>query len=173
MGYTENEKSLERARIFLDAMVQHKGIRLEWRVTNSARTVYMIHQAFHIAKLLTKKGDKRFIEYAALKDAYYIKKYEGKVVAEPKDQPAELLVQRTLATVTVPDVTDTLGIIGAAVAHKAGKLFFPDAIKEHIELEKLYKWAQGRGYHIIVSSNGLTLTQEDPEDLAWKPHESL
>lgn len=169
MGYTLNEKSLERARVFLDAMIRNKGERLEWRVQNSARTVYMIHQAFHIANNFLKKGDRRYAHYAALKDAYYIKKYDGKIVAEPKDIPAEVKVYRTLATVTVPDAANTLEIIGAAIAHKADKMFFPDASVEHLELERLYNWAQAKEYFIIIGEAGLTLTKEDPEDLAWKP----
>ncbi len=84
-------------------------------------------------------------DYAKIVSRFLIRAKPHVVSCELRDQ----LAQPTgLGYISIPDVSDTLGIIGATIKHKAPALLFPDANKHTIELGRLIAWAEKNGYRV-------------------------
>jgi hypothetical protein len=130
------------------------------------KLAYSLHEALRAVGVYPE-----FQDYTKLRDKYHIRLRAGKVIAELKGKQVVALVVEQLSKMVVKDITDALGIVGAATMHKAAEFYFPDAKLTHEDLISLYNWAEPVGYHIINSEEaGITLTKNHPGEMAWTPN---
>jgi hypothetical protein len=173
MGYSKSPRAVFKVRNHLNEMVQSET-KLEWADENPTKLAYRINDGFAAAKHLAfdreGKPVEPFATYARLKAKFIIKIEGKKVIAEPRDIMPLDTIRAGMARMVLHDLSDVLEVVGAALMHKAPEMFFPDADDfTPEELSQLYAWASKNEYFIIPSDDGVTLTQNDPGDLAWKP----
>lgn len=177
MGYSKSPRAVQRVRNHLDEMVRSSE-RLEWVDEDPSKLAYRINDGIAAAKSNALTRDKQpvepYVTYARLKAKFIIKIDGNKVIAEPRDIMPLEAVRAGMGKMVLHELNDVLEIVGAAIKHKAPEMFFPDAddLNESEDLPQLYAWASKNNYYIIPSEDGVTLTQTDPGDLAWKPGES-
>lgn len=166
MGYAKGVKAVEKVRRHLEELTQTEG-RVEWRATDASKTAYHIRQGFAVSEKLAPTEP--YATFARLKERFVIRVRGDKVIAEPRTSAPSEIKQGMLA-MTLPENMDVMEIIGAAVQHKAQKMFFPqDATLEESDLLALFRWSNNNDYYIVVAEVGITLTKEDVGDLAWQP----
>lgn len=174
MGYSNSPRAVQKVRKYLDEMLKEDA-QIEWLDSNPAKLAYRINDGLHAAKVNAVDRDKRPVEpyasYSRLKAKFIIRVGEGRVIAEPRDVVPLQTVRAGMSRVTLHELSDVMELVGAAVKHKAPEMFFPDADPEQVNLSQLYAWASRNGYFIIPSDDGITLTQNDPGDIAWTPEE--
>jgi hypothetical protein len=172
MGYSKSPRAVHRVVKYLDDMLREDA-QIEWVSTNPAKLAYQLNDGLHAARYLAVDRDKHPVEpyatYSHLKAKFILRVGEGKVIAEPRDVVPLTNVRAGMSRMTIHELSDVLEIVGAAIKHKAPEMFFPDADEKTVDLPQLYAWASRNGYHIIPSDDGITLTQNDPGDLAWVP----
>lgn len=131
------------------------------------KLAYHIHEALKSAAIFPE-----FHEYAQLRDKFIIRIKYNKVIAELRSKPQVglAIIKEQLAKMTIVDISSVLGIVGAAVTHKAADMLFPEARLNEQGLGELYQWSEPAGYYIINhGDNGLTLTRVHPGELNWTP----
>jgi len=165
MGYSKSSKAILRVKDYLDEMVE-KNERLEWELEDNVGIAFKIRQAMAQASTRVNQGDETYAEYARLKSKYLIRTMFGKVIAEPRDVTDVVKAQQTANHMRLSGLGTSLEIVGAAIQHKADEMYFPDAYTN--QASEVYPWAQKNGYYIVVGE-GMTLTKNDPGELAWKP----
>lgn len=172
MGYSKSPRAVQKVHKYLDEMLASETA-IEWVHEDPSKLAYMLNDGIAAARSLALDRERKpvepFITYSRLKAKFIIHIKPGKVVASPRDVIPMETVRAGLSRMTIHTVTDVLEIVGAAIKHGAPEMFFPDADEESTDLPQLYAWASRNGYHIIPSDDGITLTQNDPGDLAWAP----
>lgn len=172
MGYSKSKRAVRKVEPYLVQMVDAQG-EIQFPAEEPSDFAYRLREGIYAAKENALDQQKNpvqpFAQYASLNAKYLIRVKGPMVVCEPRDIVPIARLRVTLGHVNIPEVHDTLGIIGAAITHKAPVMIFPDAKSELIEPRKVYTWAQTNGYFLVLSDAHLTLTKEDPGALAWKP----
>lgn len=162
MVYSKNSQAYTRVKEFLNQMIASTE-RLEWVVEDASKTQYLIQEAITTSGWPGRADQPEFKAIAELRAKYIIRVNgkESKIIAEPRAKTA----LPSFKTMQLDGLSDPLEIIGAALEHNGQKMFFPDGEAT----EELYNWCSGNGYWIVESDIGITLTKQDPGDLAWKP----
>lgn len=172
MAYSRSTKAVDRVVKQLDKLVDANE-DVVWLTADPTKLRYRLHEAFSVIERYPAK----FNSYLGIKDKFVIRVRPNKVVAELRTpevvEDSNLNVEkfnRTISTLLIPDVNTHIAIVGAVIANRAvDELHFPQAFLDDESLAKLFGWTSSNGYH-IVRGNGLTLTKNDPGELAWKPH---
>ena len=154
-------------KILDDMMKAPEGEDIAFLSTNPIKLGYQLHEAFDVADTYPE-----FANYRPLKKLFKVRVRADRVVCERKGKPvdAQAILNEQLSKMTIDTVSDILGIIGAATKHKASELYFPKAVLEADELDKLYKWTSISGYYIINNYDvGITLVKNNPGELAYVP----
>lgn len=132
------------------------------------KLAYSIHEALKSAAIYPE-----FQHYSLLRDKYTIRIRSNKVIAELKSRATVIgigQIKEQMGKMNIVDVNTIMGVIGAAVANKAGEMYFPDAHFTDEGLAELYQWSEPAGYFIIHhGDNGLTLTRVHPGEMNWTP----
>ena len=174
MGYSTSIRAVKKMENYLTQMV-NSSEKITWVTDDPSQLAYRILNAFHAAKYNALNSRKEPVEpyasYARLKSKFTIKTGKGTVIAEPTEIIPFEAIKHGLNRITIPNLSTHLEVIGAALAHKAPEMFFPNVVDED-ELPLIYVWGSKHGYYLIPSDDGLTLTQTDPGELAWNPNES-
>lgn len=172
MGYSKSPRAVHRVVKYLDEMLREDA-QIEWVSEDPSKLAYQLNDGIAAARHLALDREKRPVEpyatYSHLKAKFIIKIASGKVVAEPRDVVPLMNVRAGMSRMTIHELSDVLEIVGAAIKHKAPEMYFPDADSFTADLPQLYAWATRNGYFIIPSDDGITLTQNDPGELAWEP----
>jgi hypothetical protein len=170
MGFSKSPRAVQRVKNYLEDMLR-SDTQIEWVSTDPSKLAYQLHDGLAAARHLAVDRDKKPVEpyatYSRLKAKFILRIAVGKVIAEPRDIVPIESVRAGMNRMVLHELSDVLEIVGAAIAHKALEMFFPDATDTN--LPQLYAWAMRNGYFIIPSDDGLTLTQNDPGDIAWAP----
>jgi hypothetical protein len=169
VSYARSKKAILKVESVLKDLLEATD-DIAFVSTEPQRLAYCIHEALRSAAVYPE-----YTNYAELRNKFVIRVKSNKVLAEIRNrQPVALkIMKEQLSKMTLDEVTDVLGIVGAAVKHKATELHFPLAILSQDDLRTLYNWTVTSGYHIIHHDNaGLTLTKVHPGELAWIPSES-
>lgn len=168
MGYSKHIRAIQRVQPFLDRLVKAQS-RVEWESDHPAEDAYRIREGIHAssARALTNgQPNEPYYSYALLQQKYVIRTAAGRVIAERKDVTPVVALREAHAAMTLPNVKDEMGVVGAAITHEAHRMHFPDA--GECDLEAVYSWAKQNGYYMVVGE-GITLTRDDPGGLGWKP----
>jgi len=175
MGYSKSVKAINKVRAELDQMLGSTQT-ITWKSSNPAKDAFAIREGINVAKQRALDGNSphhaEYLAYASLKAKFIVRAGAGVVEAEPREimlVPAKQVMHKQV----LPNLTSDMEIVGAAITHKTPELFFPDASDEEKDLKVIYAWAQKHGYHLVSSEGGLTLTQTDPGEIAWKPARQL
>jgi len=132
-----------------------------------SKLAYRLHEAFRVARIYPE-----FAHYIPVTEQYLIRARYNRVILERRDKQmlAVKVVQEQLSKMKLDEVTDVLGIVGAAITHKSDEIYFPNAKLEVSDLKTLCNWTNEHGYYIINhDDSGLTLTRQNPGELAWSP----
>lgn len=168
MSYSRNKNALKRVQKILDDMLKApEGEDIAFISTNPLKLSYQLHEAFDVADTYPE-----FANYRPLKKLFKVRVRFDRVVCERKGKPvdAKAILEQQLSKMTIDNVADILGIIGAATKHKATEMYFPKAILTDDDLSKLYKWTSISGYYIINNYDvGITITKNNPGELAYEP----
>ena len=170
MGYSKSIRAVRRVEPILKQLVVAQG-NLEFPSSNSGEDAYYIRDGIKASAhhaIRDNEPNEPYYSYSQLNVKYVFKAAAGKVVAALRDVVTVRALASAHASMSVPDVDDDLSIIGAAITHRAPRMYFPDAGAESVDLHSVYNWARENNYHIVVG-DGITLTQDDPGKLAWKP----
>lgn len=159
MGYSKSKRVIRRVETYLQQMVDARG-QIEFPADDAARFAYELREGINASRHFAATGEEPFISYAKLHPKYVIRTKGTRVICEPRDVILSVKAQ-TLGQVSIPDVVDPLGIIGAAIMHKAPIMIFPDASDETIiDKSKLQTWCEKNSYELIVADNHVTLTRK-------------
>lgn len=158
MGYSKSKKSIRRVQHYLDQMVIAEG-NVEFASAEPTRLIYYIRDGIKAAQHFSEASN-----YARLSAKFVIKAGPGKVICELRDV-LPLMRHQMKSEVSIPDVVDPLGIIGAAIKHHADIMIFPDASHDTI-LDKtpIQNWADKNGYQLIMAIDHITLEKKDGAD---------
>lgn len=166
MPYTRSRGAVQRVEPILRELLTATDDVI-YQSLEPQKLSYQLHEALKSAGIYPE-----YAHYSALRDKFTIRLRAGKVVAEIKHRPLVALkvVTDPHSKMTIPEVNTVLGIVGAAVTHKAGEIYFPDAKLDESNLLTLSGWATPAGYFIINNyDNGVTLTKTDPGVVSWTP----
>jgi hypothetical protein len=162
MGYSKNEASINRVKSLLDQMVAAKT-DLTWPTKDAHMLGYHLREAMTLAQKIGKAP------YDKLKDRFTIRNRGDRVVAELKLVETVQALQQLMSKMELPELHTVVEIVGAAIAHDAGRIYFPDAVLMDEDKKDLYGWTSKHGYHLIVAEVGVTITKDDPGEAAWTP----
>ena len=150
MGYVTTQSAILRVKPILDEMVQAEK-DCSWP-SDDPRLAYRIREAIAASKRLGIK------EYAELSGKYIIRSAHGRTIAELRNKLALELLMDSTARMTLREVISLSAVVGAAIKHKAREMFFPDAVLEQEDIDKLTKWATSVGYELLNhEEEGVTL----------------
>lgn len=169
MPYARSRKAILRVESILRELLAAED-DIVYQSLEPQKLSYHIHEALKSAAVYPE-----YAHYAPLRDKFTIRLRAGKVVAELKHKQLVALkvVREQLSKMTVPEVNTVLGIVGAAVTHKASEMYFPDAQLDDSNLRTLENWATPAGYFIVNNyDKGVTLTKVNPGEMAWQPSEN-
>lgn len=152
MGYSKKINPLFREYL---AQLESANSPVEWIAAEPSKFAYKLREALN--------------SNPKLKARFIVKVLPGRVRAEPRYELdiANSGIEKH-SKMVLGDVTDIYEIVGAAIKHKGTELYFPNAELDTDDLTKLYSWAVANKY-FIVSGEGITLTAENPGEIAWKP----
>lgn len=162
MGYSKNEAAITRVKSLLDQMVASKT-DLTWPTKDAHMLGYHLREAMTLAKKIGRSP------YDLLKDRWTIRNRGDRVVAELKEIESVQALQTLMSKMELPELHTVVEIVGAAIAHEAGQIYFPDAVLDEKQAHELYNWTSKNGYHLIVAEVGVTITKNDPGEAAWTP----
>lgn len=172
MGYSKSKRAIRRVEPYLEQMVAAEG-EISFPAEEPSDFAYRLREGIkastHFALDERKQPIEPYADYAGLSAKYLIRVKGPLVVCEPRDVVPIARLRSSLAQVSIPDVSETLGIIGAAITHKAPSMVFPQANAQTVKADRLFVWAQANGYFLVVGDNHVTLTKQDPGELAWNP----
>lgn len=172
MGYSKSKRAVRKVEPYLVQMVDAQG-EIQFPAEEPSDFAYRLREGISASKEHALDQNKNPIEpfarYASLQAKYLIRVKGSMVVCEPRDIVPVARLRATLGHVNIPDVHDTLGIIGAAITHKAPVMIFPDYKSDIVDPRRIHAWAQSNGYFLVLSDAHLTLTKENPGELAWQP----
>lgn len=166
MPYARSRKAILRVESILKELLNAQD-DVTYQSLEPQKLSYQLHEALKSALVYPE-----YALYAPLREKFTIRLRAGKVVAELKHKQlvALKIVREQLSKMTVPEVNTVLGIVGAAVTHKASEMYFPDAKLGDSELATLENWATPAGYFIVNNyDNGVTLTKTNPGEMTWQP----
>jgi hypothetical protein len=157
MGYSVSKRAVRRVEIYLTQMVVGEG-KLNFPTEDASKTAYYIRQGVTSAKNFISEGEP-YVSYARLSGKYIVRSLSDMVVCEPRDGLPNADASTTFGRVSIPDITDVLGIIGAAIKHKAPSMIFPDARLSDEECLKLRAWSDLHEYGVIITEAHVTLVK--------------
>lgn len=166
MGYTTSKRAIRRVEPYLQQMLAADGV-VEFPSDDAARFAYALREGIQVSKKFaidpsTRQPVEPYASYQSLNARFIIRVKNNTVVCEPRDVVAVLATRREIS-VAIPDVTDTLGIIGAVVMHHAPVMVFPDANEASVDENRLRAWATEKGYEVTVADNHVTLARNDSQ----------
>lgn len=160
MGYAKSSKRpIKRVEELLKQMVNANGSEIRFKVQDAEETAYRLREAFASARFFATHGEP-YISYANLKAKYVVRSNGNIVTCEPREYVPSMQVKKEMATVTIPGVKDTLGIIGAAITHKAPCMVFSDASESTVNEKVLENWTEQNAYSYDIADNHVTLTKK-------------
>lgn len=168
MAYSQSiaaVKRVEKLLLILLATESEEDVLFASKHPN--KLAYQIHEALMICDKFEE-----YKKFSILRDKYRIKVKANRVLAERKVKEvlAVRVDNRPLQRMTLDNIDDLLGIVGAATVHKASEIYFPDAQLGDNDLIPLYNWAKSNNYFIINHEDGgVTITKIDPGEIAWEP----
>ena len=173
---------LVEARTTVDFFI-HNPRSLAYRL-REAMYACQFHQNFqHVARLKSSYkflvyGDKvraRWMEIESPQVRIIVERVSEGQTTSP-DSEADLFgrhIREALTTVDVPNVTNFMEVLGAAMKYLGAnpEVYFPNVELDNSELRRLFTWAKAKELKLIYDPDaGLTITEKDiDEDIAWKP----
>lgn len=163
MTYSKSKRPINKVKTYLDQMVAAKG-DLEFPADDPGKFAYSLREGIGASKsfAVTETGERvePFASYSTLASKFVIRSKGSVVVCELRDSLPGTIQKDTLAKVSIPNVDNALGIIGAVLMHKAPCMVFPNASLATIsDPEKFVKWANTQNYVVTWSDNHVTLTR--------------
>jgi len=143
VGYSKSKKAIRRVELYLQQLVIAEG-KIEFPSDDPATLSYRIREGSTASKGYVSEGEP-YLGYAKIVSRFRIHTRTGFVSCELRD---ELSQPEGLGYVSIPDVSDTLGVIGATIKHRAPLLLFPDANIHTVVYDKLVLWGEKQGYRI-------------------------
>lgn len=126
-------------------------------ISDDARKLSMwIREGINFARL--HPSSELYAKYASLYSKYKITLKNNNVVCVLRDV-SPLEVHKQLNKMTIRDIVDGLGVVGALIEHKPEFVFFPDFTNDFDQMVIIEKYADKNGYKIIVNDVGITLTK--------------
>lgn len=172
MGYSKSKRAIRKVESYLQQMVSAVG-EIQFADDNPSELAYRIREGYNAARNFALADNQQPVEpyasYQALGAKFIIRVKGNAVICEPRDMLPSFRPKESLGQVNIPDVVDTLGVLGAAIMHKAPLMVFPDATSETVDPSRINTWAKSNGYFLVVSDSHVTLTKNDPGALAWRP----
>lgn len=169
MTYSKSNRALLKVKPYLDQLVE-ASTNIEFEADEPSEFSYKLREGIYVASARAKESNEEpYVSYSRLKSKFILRTGKNKVIAELRDAVPIVSLRKAFAMMTLHDLSDEFELIGAAIAHKAPELFFPDADDDTCELHALYLWTSSNGYHIVVSEKGITLTTNEVGEVAWKP----
>lgn len=172
MGYSKSKRAIRRVEPYLEQMV-HADAEIQFPAEEPSDFAFKLREGIKASKEYALDVEKQpvepYISYSGLMSKFIIRVKGPLVICEPRDVIPLARLRQTLGQVSLPEVKDTLGIIGAAITHKAPIMVFPNANASSVEADRLNFWASNNDYFLVITDNHVTLTKENPGELAWKP----
>lgn len=164
MGYGTSERAIKRVQQHLDRLVSANE-HVEFEADDPGRLAYYLREAIHAAAKRDPTSP-----YARLKAKFLLRTLAGKVRAELRDAVPVMALREQMNVMHIPEAADELDVVGAAIKHKLHTMHFPNA-NEDCAVGDVHSWAKQNGYYVIVhdEDNGITLTKDNPGELAYDP----
>ena len=126
---------------------------LQWEFENVDRAHWPLRDGL---KAAANTDDPNYVKYRDLANKFVLRKKDNSLVAELRNAPLPMQT----ATMVFNEVTDILGVIGAATEHKeADKLLFPNVLLADAEKIILDNFCVTTGYKMLIGNDGLTLSK--------------
>jgi hypothetical protein len=174
--YNISKRAVQRMSAYLEAM--YAGQRtMTWPSKEPEKLARRIREA-----MTAVQHHPQYERYIPLKILYVLHARSGFVEAEwvgTEEGVAQgvAAIPTIVQPLTLPDIYDLEGIVGAAIAYAAetDELTFPEAIISEEDKNTLYLWtiADGLWKFIDQDDAGITLTRKEVEAfLLWEPDDS-
>jgi len=163
VGYSKSIRAVKKVQPLLEQLVLADG-KIEWSSENPHADAYALREGIKSAALRAIHNDKPnepYYSFARLNSKFIFRTAPGKIIAEPRDFVPILALREAHSSM--------VAIVGAAITHNAYKMYFPDASID-CDLEAVYSWAKQNEYYLVVGA-GLTLTRDNPGEIAWRPQD--
>jgi hypothetical protein len=165
MGYSKSKNAIKRVEEYLKQLVENES-QQEFSSADSHALSHLIFEGIQASKEYAKEGSP-YLEYSGLGAKFKIQTKPDRVICQPRN--ASILTRSSsLASVTIPGVSDPVGIIGAAIKHKSPIMIFPD---HNGSMPLIYNWASKHDYFLVRTKEGLVITKdENAREAAWHPN---
>lgn len=148
--YSKSKRAVRKVQLYLDQMVAAE-MNITFPDNDPTRLAYRIRDGIKAARSFPDSE-----RYAKLSTKFIIRVQSGGVKCELRDDLSDM--KSTMHNViSIEGVSDTLGIIGAAIKHKADVLNFPDARYSNLNLTPIENWASNNGYAIQKTEDHVSL----------------
>lgn len=147
MGYSKSKKAVRHIQGYLDRLLEAET-DISFPSRNPQRLAFALHNGLYAASFHPDTQ-----RYLVLRKKFMIRYNATMVKCEIKDDLASLK-QDMASNITLDDIVDPLGVIGAAIKHKADVMTFPDFDGNVVPIET---WANNNGYVANKTDNGLLL----------------
>lgn len=168
MAYSQSIAAVKRVeKLLLVLLNSNSDEDILFASREPAKLAYQLHEALRVCDKFEE-----YKHFSILKDRYRVRVRSNRVLLERKlkDVIAVKVDNRPLQRMTLDNIDDLLGIVGAATVHKTGEIYFPDALLSDNDLLALHNWAKSNSYFIINHEDGgVTITKIDPGEIAWEP----
>lgn len=157
MVYSKSKRAVRRVQLYLDQLVAAE-MNITFPDNDPSRLAYRIRDGIKAARLFPDTD-----RYAKLASKFIIRIQSGGVKCELRDS-LEDMKSEMHNVISINDVNDPLGIIGAAIKHKADILHFPDARYSSLNLAPIQNWANNNGYEIQKTEDHISLIKQEPTE---------
>lgn len=171
MGYSKSKRAIRRVEAYLAQMVKSEA-EIQFPAEEPSDFAFKLREGIKASRHFAVEDNhpvEPYASYSRLMTKFIIRVKGPMVICEPRDVVPLVKLRQTLGQVSIAEVKDTLGIIGAAITHKAPIMVFPNANKDTVEADRLNFWATNNDYYLVIAENHVTLTKENPGELAWRP----
>lgn len=155
MGYSKSKNAVTKIQPYLDILLTAED-DTEFPSANSLKLTYYLRDGMMVASTLSSSP------YKALKDKWVIKTKPDKVIAEIRVKIFDVgvpILARAFTGVRLPEVTEVMEVIGAAIKHRTPTLEFPNAVIRENGLKNLTNWCNANNYVITQSEPHLIITK--------------
>jgi hypothetical protein len=160
MGYSFSDKTWQQVENELKQILigGHTSFLCDSNL-EATKLAYKVREALFITK---RKGHP---EYGHLKDRVTLKVIKNEVHVFPSDSIAE-----RESRIVKRDATNLREVLGVCILSKDAKeLLFPNAHLSDNELNRLYLWCKDQGRYVILSGDGIIVSDSDNHGIAYTP----
>lgn len=152
MGYSKSKKAVRHVQSYLDRLLEAET-DISFPSRNPQKLAYALHNGLYAAAYHPDTQ-----KYLVIKKKFMVRYNANVVKCEVKDALESL--RQKADNLTLEDIIEPIGVIGAMIKHKADIMTFPDFNGNIIPIQN---WAGNNGYNVNQLEEGISLIKDGVE----------